>query len=82
MESEIKVLQAVRELICQKRMFICICIDEVTSDLLRIRLKREVMEFLDGKDTVQTWLGGPPYSMVNRFQLAIIDTMLARRGVK
>jgi len=86
METEIEVLQAVRESIHQGRMFICVCVDEAapgdTNASLRIRLKREVMEFLDGESTVCGWLDGAPYTMVNKFQLAIIDTLLARRGVR
>ncbi len=97
-KQEIELLQTARQYLDERVFdFVCICIEVASiqktisaktktiaskwveaSDLLR----REVMEFLDGERTVQKWLDGTSKTTVRHFQFAIIDTMLARRGVK
>lgn len=44
-------------------------------------LIQEVMEFLDGKSTVDSWLRCESREISNQYRIAIIDTLLARRGV-
>lgn len=50
------------------------------SDFENVQLISEVRGFLDGSITVDSWLRATR-SMAYRFRLAIIDTLLARRGV-
>lgn len=44
-------------------------------------LIKEVEEFLDGAGTVENWLKAFSRTFTNQIRLAIIDTLLARRGV-
>lgn len=47
----------------------------------KTQLHKEIHEFLDGESTVDTWLGIDARPIPNIFRIAIIDTLLARRGV-
>lgn len=46
-----------------------------------LKIVAEVEEFLDGNQTVDSWLQLGARSIANQFRIAIIDTLLARRGV-
>ncbi len=85
MEEEIALLLKARELVLRGALFVCVSLDTAAWILTlprSQRLKDEVIEFLDGEESVREWLNLGITEISRTYQIAIIDTMLARRGVK
>lgn len=85
MKEEIDLLLKARRLILDGHSYICLCLDMAAGrwgQKNKRRLEKEVMEFLDGEHSVRFWLDGCSREMVRTYQLAIIDTLLARRDVR
>lgn len=87
-EQEIHVLQQARLEVERGRPHVCVLIKEtVKAPTLNVvkdmtTLIDEIGEFLDGEVCVEDWLKIPArYGVVEQYRLAIIDTLLARRGV-
>lgn len=89
-EQEIAALQYAREQVEQGFPYICNHVIHwaYTQDICDFPVGRqlpvvmEIMEFLDGTPTVDGWLHVYyRYGVVKQYRLAIIDTLLARRGV-
>lgn len=82
-EEEIAALQYARTQVERGCLFVCCLVrDFFSSDPEKyIPLTDEIMEFLEGRGTVESWLCASP-EMCEQYRLAIIDTLLARRGIK
>lgn len=87
-EHEIKALQRAREKVLYGYPYICALIkDAIKAPSLSVAremttLIDEVEEFLDGAACVESWLQVPErYGVVRTYRIAIIDVLLARRGV-
>lgn len=87
-EHEIALLLAAREEVELGRPYICVHIQNyLNAPSLAVArewtgLISEVEEFLDEKSCVEGWLNiRHRWGVVKQYRLAIIDTLLARRGV-
>ena len=87
-EQEIHVLQQARLEVERGHPYVCALIKEIvkapTLNVVKdmTTLVDEIEEFLDGKACVENWLNLlPRWGVVKQYRLAIIDTLLARRGV-
>lgn len=54
---------------------------DVYDDLDTVPIVKEVNEFLEGTSCIECWLGVISRKFSNSFRIAIIDTLLARRGL-
>jgi len=88
MITELEILQKARGLLhTPVSRFVCVSISIAAEELgLKYggtkadKLRKEVLEFLDGSDSVSEWLDLDNYSsIVKQYQLAILDTIIARR---
>lgn len=88
MITELEILQKARGLLHTRGIrFVCISISIAAQELVlkydgtkADKLRKEVLGFIDGEDAVHQWLGLDIYSpIVEQYQLAILDTMIARR---
>lgn len=87
-EHEIQALQYARKKVLYGYPYICALITGAikapTANVARdmTTLIDEVEEFLDGAACVESWLRVPErYGVVRTYRIAIIDVLLARRGV-
>lgn len=85
-EEEIEALKYARNAVIAGRPYICALIGEYVGcgyPLVReLAIIDEINEFLDDNVCVESWLGVfPRYTVVKAYRIAIIDTLLARRGV-
>ena len=88
-EQEIEVLKYARKQVLEGHPFICNHIRYWM--LLKLgcspassrteAILQEIEEFLEGESTIDVWLGVLTNTLPNQFRVAIIDTLLARRGV-
>ena len=88
-EHEIQALQRARKKVLYGYPYICALITGAikapTANVARdmTTLIDEVEEFLDGAACVESWLRVPErYGVVRTYRIAIIDVLLARRGVQ
>jgi hypothetical protein len=85
-EEEIAALKYARRGVQSGKPYICCLIRDAVRlpwlQVIRLPLVREIREFLDGESCVESWLRVPTrYGVAKTFRIAVIDVLLARRGV-
>ena len=87
LDQEIEALKHAREALINPHYAPYICVNlqmyfgMSRDQFSKTQLHKEIHEFLDGEATVNMWLGIDARPILNIFRTAIIDTLLARRGV-
>lgn len=87
MSTEIRLLCDARNTVAQGIPYICGCLLRAGQCIaapahIVQSLQDEVLEFLDDNLVVSGWLPNTSKDFQQTMRLAIIDTMLARRGVR